>query len=121
MADETITRDELASALQIWRASGDGTFLSQPESAARRLFSIAAAWRLPPVAAIRRYMRETGWDEGVHGSAGSVFAKGAAKIGVPHEDDDQVAVRGALTRLAASEMRSPAEVARDILAAREPT
>jgi hypothetical protein len=120
VADRTITVDELANALQIWRASGDGAFLSQPEAAALRLFGIAEAWRLPPVVAIRRYMREAGWDEGVHGSAGSVFTRDGAKIGVPHEDDDQVAVRGVLMRLAATEGRKPSEVVRDILAAREP-
>jgi hypothetical protein len=76
---------------------------------------------LPPVTAIRAYMRATGWAEGPQGSHGSVFTKGEIKVCVMHEDDDPDAVRMALYRLAQAEERSPDETAAAVLAHRAET
>jgi hypothetical protein len=69
---------------------------------------------LPFAADLRAYMTATGWAEEGSGAAGSIFAKDGRRFGVPHDDSDPLMVDAAVTRLAAAEKRSLAQVIADI-------
>jgi hypothetical protein len=72
----------------------------------------------PSAAALRSYMRATGWHEGPHGTAGSLWSKNAAGFAVPHDDGESV-LRGVISRLAAAEGRTLEETAAAIAAYRD--
>lgn len=64
---------------------------------------------LPSVDQLHAYLRFKGWQELSPGPVGSVWTIDHARIGVPHEDDDEL-VLGAVKRVARAEGRSLKEV-----------
>jgi hypothetical protein len=64
---------------------------------------MAATLIVPEIAEVKSYMSETGWQQRPPGVAGSLWAKGESRIGVPHDDSDLDTIAGVVQRLATAE------------------
>ncbi len=71
---------------------------------------MTVAMALPSVGQLQAYLRYKGWQELSPGPVGSVWTSDHARIGVPHDDDDDELVLGAVKRVARVEGRSLKEV-----------
>jgi len=69
---------------------------------------------LPSAVQIRAYLRRKGWEQHPPGRAGSLWARGSYRVGVPHDDEDVMLIRGAIERIARAEGRSETVVAREM-------
>jgi hypothetical protein len=72
---------------------------------------------LPSVAAVRAYLKSTGWTEQAPGRHGSFWSppdriRLSAGIGVPFDDSDPDFLRGALERIARADGRTAPQLAR---------
>ena len=64
---------------------------------------------MPTTAQLQAYLRLKGWHELPPGPAGSLWEKDAARIGIPH-DNDNFLITGSIDRIASLERRNPKDV-----------
>ncbi|WP_203708463.1 hypothetical protein [Asanoa iriomotensis] len=71
---------------------------------------------LPSLPDLRVYLRHIGWQESPPGIAGSFWAKGGVRVGVPHdEEDDPDVVASVIQRIAMVERVPVREVADHVI------
>lgn len=120
MTDEGITEAELEAAIRRLAEITGNRDAYYPALATSIVEHVRERRARLTADAIRCYLRKARWTEGGRGPAGSMWTSaGGTKIGVPHDDSDPAAIRGAIDRLARTEGIGPALMSAEILRALE--